>query len=125
MTRRLIALTAILASLIVLQAQTPKATTFAGYIIDNACGANPSKSPAYSAKVKMHKTSCALMPSCVTSGYAVFTADGKLYKLDKAGNEQVEAILKDTQTKEGVQVQVEGTLDGDTIKATKVTEKTE
>jgi len=61
----------------------------------------------------------------VTSGYAVFTTDGKLYKLDKAGNEQVEALLKDTQTKEGVQVQVEGNLDGDTIKVTKVTEKTE
>jgi hypothetical protein len=65
------------------------------------------------------------MPNCVTSGYALLAEDGKLYKLDKAGNEQVEALLKDTQTKEGVQVQVEGSLDGDTIKVTKVTEKTE
>jgi hypothetical protein len=65
------------------------------------------------------------MPSCVTSGYAVFTADGKLYKLDKAGNEQVEALLKDTQKTEGLQVQVEGSVDGDTIKVSKVTEKTE
>ena len=125
MTRRLIALTAILAFLIVLQAQTPKTTTLAGYIIDNACAGNLSKNPTFGEKVKSHKTSCALMNSCVTSGYAVFTADGKLYKLDKAGNEQVEALLKDTQTKEGVQVQVEGSLDGDTIKVTKVTEKTE
>ena len=125
MTRRLIAVTGILAFLIVLQAQTPKATTFAGYLIDNACAGNMSKSPTFGEKVKNHKTSCALMNSCVTSGYAVFTADGKLYKLDKAGNEQVEALLKDTKTKEGVQVQVEGTLEGDTINATKVTEKTE
>ena len=125
MTRRLIALTAILAFLIVLQAQTPKSTTLAGYIIDNACAGGLSKSPTFGEKVKSHKTSCALMNSCVTSGYAVFTTDGKLYKLDKAGNEQVEALLKDTQTKEGVQVQVEGSLDGDTIKVTKVTEKTE
>ena|ERR1041385_7591669 len=125
MTRRLIALTAILAFLIVLQAQTPKTTTLAGYIIDNACASGLSKNPNSAEKIKAHKTSCALMPSCVTSGYAVLAADGKLYKLDKAGNEQVEALLKDTQTKEGVQVQVEGTVDGDTIKVTKVTEKTE
>jgi len=125
MTRRLIALTAILAFLIVLQAQTPKTTTLAGYLIDNACSGAHSKEPTFGEKVKTHPTKCALMPSCVTSGYAVFTAEGKLYKLDKAGNEQVEALLKDTATKEGVQVQVEGTLDGDTIKVTKVTEKTE
>ncbi|HEY6246807.1 MAG TPA: hypothetical protein VIX17_22835 [Pyrinomonadaceae bacterium] len=125
MTRRLIALTAILAFLIVLQAQTPKTTTLDGYIIDNACAGNLSKAPTFGEKVKVHKTSCALMPSCVTSGYAVFTADGKLYKLDKAGNEQVEALLKDTQKTEGLQVQVEGSVDGDTIKVSKVTEKTE
>ena len=125
MTRRLIALTAILAFLIVLQAQTPKTATLAGYIIDNACAGGLSKQPTFGEKVKAHKTSCALMNSCVTSGYAVFTTDGKLYKFDKAGNEQAEALLKDTATKEGVQVQVEGTLDGDTIKVTKLTEKTE
>ena len=125
MTRRLIALTAILTFLIVLQAQTPKTTTLAGYIIDNACAGGLSKAPTFGEKVKAHKTSCALMPSCVTSGYAVFTEDGKLYKLDKAGNEQVEALLKDTETKAGVQVTVEGVLDGDTIKVTKVAEKAE
>jgi hypothetical protein len=125
MTRRLIALTAILAFLIVLQAQTPKTTTIAGYIIDNACAGAHSKESTFGERVKKHTTSCALMNSCVTSGYAVFTADGKLYKLDKAGGEQVEALLKNTQTKAGVQVEVEGTLDGDTINVTKVTEKAE
>jgi hypothetical protein len=125
MTRRLIALTAILAFLIVLQAQTPKTATFAGYIIDNACAGAHSKEPTFGERVKNHKTSCALMDTCVKSGYAVLTADGKFYKFDKAGNEQVEAILKDTATKQGVQVEVEGTLDGDTIKVTKVTEKTD
>jgi len=125
MTRRLIALTAILAFLIVLQAQTPKTTTFAGYIIDNACASAHSKDPTFGEMVKKHTRKCALMDSCVTSGYAVFTADGKLYKFDKAGNEQAEALLKDTQTTAGLKVEVEGTLDGDTIKVTKLTEKTE
>jgi endonuclease YncB( thermonuclease family) len=55
----------------------------------------------------------------------VYTADAKLYKFDKAGNESAEALLKDTATKAGVAVTVEGTIDGDTIKVTKLTEKTE
>jgi len=125
MTRRLIALTAILASLIVLQAQTPKTTTFSGYMIDNACANAHVKDPTFGERVKKHPKSCALMNSCVTSGYAVFTADGKLYKFDKAGNEQAEALFKETETKEGLKVDVEGTLEGDTIKVTKLTEKTE
>jgi hypothetical protein len=65
------------------------------------------------------------MASCVKSGYALFTADSKLYKLDKTGNDAVEALLRETNTKAGVAVVVEGTIDGDMIKVTKVTEKTE
>jgi len=62
------------------------------------------------------------MPNCASSGYALYTADGKLYKFDEAGNKTVEELLKDTETKNGVSVTVEGTLDGDTLHATKVTE---
>lgn len=125
MTRKFFALTAILAFLIVLQAQTPKTVTVEGYIIDNACAGAHSKEATFGERVKKHSTSCALMNNCVTSGYAVFTADAKLYKFDKAGNEKAEALLKDTETKEGVAVIVEGTMDGDTIKVTKLSEKTE
>jgi len=46
------------------------------------------------------------MPNCAKSGYAVYTADKKLYKLDKTGNESAEALLKDTETKSGVAVTV-------------------
>ena len=125
MTRKFLALTAILAFLIVLRAQTPKTVTLNGYIIDNACAGGMAKKATLGESVKTHKTSCALMPPCVTSGYAVYTAEGKLYKFDKAGNDQAEALLKDTETKAGVKVEVEGTLDGDTIKVTKLAEKTE
>src|SRR5262245_2166275 len=125
MTRKFLALTAILACLIVLRAQTPKTVTLAGYIIDNACAGAHAKEAAFGERVKKHTTSCALMNACVTSGYAVYTSDGKLYQFDKAGNEQAEAMLKDTATKAGVRVEVEGTLDGDTVKVTKLTEKTE
>ena len=125
MTRKFLALAAILAFLVVLQAQTSKTITLTGYIIDNACSGAHSKEATFGEKVKKHTTKCALMNSCVTSGYGVYTAEGKLYKFDKAGNEQAEALLKDTATTEGVKVEVQGTLDGETFKVTKLTEKTE
>jgi len=123
MTRTIFSLAAIFAVLVVLQAQTPKPVTIEGYIIDNACAGSHEKEATFGETVKKHKTSCALMDSCVTSGYAVFTSDAKLYKLDKAGNESAEALLRATETKAGISVVVEGTVDGDVIKVTKLTEK--
>ena len=125
MSRKVFAFAAILACVLALQAQDTKTTTVEGYIIDNACAGSHSKEATFGDRVKKHSTSCALMDSCVKSGYAVFTADSKLYKLDKTGNDAVETLLKGTDTKAGVAVVVEGTIDGDTIKATKITEKTQ
>jgi len=124
MTRKLFAIAAIFAILFVLQAQTPKTVTIEGNIIDNACAGAHAKDADFGARVKKHMTSCALMDSCVTSGYAVLTSDAKLYKLDQAGNASTEAILRATATKSGLTVVVEGTIDGDVIKVTKITEKT-
>jgi hypothetical protein len=124
MSRKLFAFAAIFAILVVLQAQTPKTVTIEGNIIDNACAGAHSKDADFAARVKKHATSCALMDSCVTSGYAVLTSDAKFYKLDQAGNESTEAILRATATKSGLAVVVEGTIDGDVIKVTKITEKT-
>ena len=125
MRRKVFAIAAIFAFVLALQAQDPKTTTVEGNIIDNACAGSHSKEATFGDRVKKHSTSCALMDSCVKSGYAVFTADSKLYKLDKTGNDAVEALLRATDTKAGVAVVVEGTIDGDTIKTTKVTEKTQ
>ena len=125
MTRKLFTFAVMLAFLVVLQAQTPKTVTVEGYIIDNACAGSQSKEPTFGERVKKHTRSCALMDPCVTSGYAVFTADAKLLKFDTAGNEKAEALLKDTETKAGIAVVVEGTMDGDVIKVTKITEKTQ
>ena len=123
MSRKLFAIAAIFAFVLVLQGQGNKTATIEGYIIDNACAGSHSQEATFGDRVKKHSTSCALMASCVKSGYAVFTADSKLYKLDKTGNDAVEALLRETDTKAGVAVVVEGTVDGDTIKVTKVTEK--
>ena len=121
MTRKLFALLTILAFAFVLYAQGDKTVKLSGYLIDNACAGAHSKDANFGERVKKHATSCALMPSCKGSGFAIY-AEGKLYKFDKAGNESAEDLLKDTETKDGVMVDVEGTVEGDTVHVTKITE---
>jgi hypothetical protein len=121
MTRKLFAIGIVLTVACVLYAQDNKSVKISGYLIDNACATAHVKDANFKERAAKHSTSCALMPDCAGSGYAVF-ADGKLYKLDKAGNESAAGLLKDTETKAGVMVAVEGTLEGDTLHVTKLTE---
>ena len=101
-----------------------KSVTLTGYLLDNACAENHISDKAFATWVKTHGTSCAMMEACEKSGYAVFAGD-KLYKLDDAGNTSAAALLKSTKSKKGLHVTVEGTVDGDTLKVTKLTEVTE
>ena len=101
-----------------------KSVTLTGYLIDNSCAANHANDKTFATWVKTHGTSCAMMDACEKSGYAVFAGD-KLYKFDDAGNSSAEALLKVTKSKKGLHVKAEGTLDGDTLKVTKLSEVTE
>jgi len=121
MTRKLFALGIILTVAFVLYAQGDKSVKISGYLIDNACSAGHAKDAGFAQRVKKHKKSCALMPSCEGSGFAVY-ADGKLYKLDEAGNKSASELLKETDTAMGIMVAVEGTIDGETVHVTKITE---
>jgi putative cofactor-binding repeat protein len=120
MIRKVFALTTIVLLAGVLFAQD-KTVTITGNLIDNACAESAKD---IGARAKNHSTSCALMDGCEKAGYAVYGADNKLYKLDDKGNELAEAVLKNTKIKNGVKVSVEGTLDGDTVKVTKLAEVT-
>jgi hypothetical protein len=120
MTRRLLGVGLILLLAGVAVAREGKSTKLTGYIIDNACSARAAGDNG-AEKVKGHTVKCALMPGCEKSGYAVY-ADGKLYKLDEEGNKKAAALLKATKAEKGVQVSVEGELDGDTIKVSKISE---
>ena len=97
-----------------------KSVTITGNLIDNACAESAKD---LDTKAKNRSTSCALMDSCETSGYALY-ADHKLYKLDDKGNASAADLLKNTKTAKGVRVSVEGTVEGDTIHVTKLTEVT-
>ena len=121
MNRKLIAITLTLIFAAMLYAQGDKSIKITGNLIDNACAESAKD---LDAKAKTHSTNCAMMDSCAQSGYAVY-ADKKLYKLDDKGNESAADLLKNTKTQKGLRVAVEGTLDGDTIHVTKLTEVTE
>ena len=120
MNRKLLAITVTIAFAAMLYAQGNKSVTITGNLIDNACAESAKD---LDAKAKNHSTSCALMDQCETSGYAVY-ADHKLYKLDDQGNSSAVELLKNTKTAKGLRVSVEGTVEGDTIHVTKLTEVT-
>jgi type 1 fimbria pilin len=100
-----------------------KTVTLDGYLIDNACAATATAEKPLGTWVKDHPPSCATMEDCEKSGYAVY-ADNKLYKFDAGGNASAKELLKATKSKKGLRIKVEGTVDGDTIKVTKLTEYT-
>src|SRR6202165_3039173 len=120
MVRKVFALTIVALMAGVLFAQE-KTVTITGNLIDNACAESAKD---LGTRAKNHSTSCAMMDGCEKSGYAVYASDNKLYKLDNKGNDIAADLLKNTQTKKGLKVSVEGTLDGSTIKVTKLTKFT-
>src|SRR5262249_8517568 len=117
--RRLIAVGIVLTIASIAMAREDK-VKLTGYVIDNACSARATGEGGAD-KVKAHTVKCAQMPPCVKSGYAIY-ADGKLYKLDEEGNKKVADILKNTKVEKGLSVSVEGTVDRDTLHATKIPE---
>jgi len=101
-----------------------KTVTLDGYLIDNSCAANHEKDKTFGTWVKTHGTSCATMEACEKSGYGVVVGE-KMYKFDDAGNASASELLKNTKSKKGLKIKAEGTVDGDTLKVTKLTEVTQ
>jgi hypothetical protein len=105
---------------VALAANSARGVKLTGYLIDNACSSR-ANSEGGAEKVKNHTVKCALMPNCEKSGYALF-ADGKLYKLDDAGNKKAVEIYKSTKAERGLQVSVEGDVEGDSLKVKSMSE---
>lgn len=121
MIRRIFGLgVVILLAGVAVAANSPKSVKLTGYIIDNACSGRASTENG-GEKVKNHTVKCAQMPNCAKSGYALYS-DGKLYKLDEEGNKKAADILKNTKVEKGLQVSVEGDLDGENLKVTTISE---
>jgi hypothetical protein len=126
MTRKVFAVSLVLmlAAALAFGRDETKSVKVKGYLVDNMCAGEAGEDKDYEAEAKEHKLSCALMPHCHKSGFAV--AEGrKLYKLDEAGNKLADGVLKATKaarSQKGLLVEVEGTVEGSTLKATKITE---
>ncbi len=94
-----------------------KTVKVTGYVIDNMCaGMHGSEEEA-----QKHPNACALMESCQKSGFAVVSGE-KTYKLDEQGNKLAAEALAGAKTKKGLKVEVEGTLEGETLHAAKLVE---
>lgn len=116
-----ISLTLLLAGVLFAQEKTPQTVKLTGYLIDNACAGAADADKDFEEEAKVHSVRCAMMPACVRSGYALAVGK-KLYKLDEAGNKSALELLKATKTAEGLKVEVEGSVEGHTLRATKITE---
>lgn len=121
MARRIVGLgMVLLLAGVALAANNTRGVKLTGYLIDNACSARAAGDGG-AEKVKNHTTKCALMPNCEKSGYALY-AEGKLYKLDDAGNKKAVELYKSTKAERGLQVSVEGDVEGDSLKVKSMSE---
>ena len=87
-----------------------KSVKLTGYVVDNMC----AEMHGTEDEAKKHPNSCSLMPACEKSGFAVVSGD-KTYKLDEQGNKLAAEALKAAKTQKGLKVDVEGTVEGDTL----------
>ena len=61
-----------------------------------------------------HRRACAL--NCAGTGFVVVMADGKVYKLDEAGNAKALAALKASTKEKDLRAKVTGELKGEVIR---------
>lgn len=126
MTRKILAvsLSVMMCGLLAFAQEAAKTVTIKGQLIDNMCAGAPGEDKDYEAEAREHKLGCVMMPHCAKSGFAV-ASGRKLYKLDEAGNKLVADVLKATKAtkdQKGLTVEVEGTVEGTTLHATKIKE---
>jgi hypothetical protein len=106
-------------SAVVYAAEKGELKTYTGTIIDNTCAtANKDKLGDF---VKTHTKDCAMMPGCASSGYSLYTEDGKLIAFTGKSNLKVKSYLKDSNTK--LTVEVRGTTKNDKLEARSIKTK--
>ncbi|HET9136129.1 MAG TPA: hypothetical protein VFO76_05775 [Candidatus Kapabacteria bacterium] len=102
-------------------AKTPKSATqtITGTLADKMC-AKRLKSDA--TKLASHTKMCMTEEMCATSGYGV-VSNGTFYKFDKKGDQLAADFLKTSSKDNDIQVEVVGTVSGETMKVTSLKAK--
>ena len=88
------------------------AENWTGKLIDAAC--HDQQKPAADSKEKSNLASCEASAS--TTSFAIQTADGKVYKLDAAGNAKASTALKGNPANKAPSAEVSGSMEGQTVK---------
>ncbi len=82
-------------------------------LVDNHCVSKVKANP------DAHTRACMLQ--CQREGYGIVTTDGSYLKFDANGNEQALKLLRASDKKDHLRVNVSGERQGDTIKVQQVT----
>jgi hypothetical protein len=107
------------------------AQTYTGYLVDQLCGISGvdiQDSTDLTKSPEKHQLTCAMMPGCLASGFGLFIkqSDGtyRFYKFDAAGSQlAIDNVINKTKKADNFLVDVNGTMNGDTITVTTITEK--
>ena len=89
------------------------AEDWTGKLIDASCHDRSKQTPADS-KQNSDLATCAATAS--TTSFAIETSDGKVYKLDAAGNAKASTALKGNPDNKNATATVSGTMEGQTVK---------
>ncbi len=81
-----------------------------GYLVDVMCSGELAEKGA-----AKHDKECLQMPDCVSSGYAVLTAENKVIKFDAKGNEEAKKVIAASSKDKDFKVTVSGVVEGDRI----------
>lgn len=92
-----------------------------GYVIDIACIRKNPRDELLE-KARSHSTECALMGHCVESGYGLVTENDSLTLLDPKATPKVADVVEDSNTQQGIQLQVTRDERDGTMETTTVTE---
>jgi hypothetical protein len=92
-------------------------TQIKGYLVDLDCGRAEGQNPDFGAK---HTKDCLRMPDCANSGYGVLTADKKIIRFDKPGNDEAKKFIANINKSDDIKVTVTGSVNGDQMTVSKI-----
>ncbi|HYK35082.1 hypothetical protein [Alloacidobacterium sp.] len=81
-------------------------------VVDVGCSKKVAANP------DLHTRDCALQ--CAKSGFGIVTNDQKFLKFDAAGNAKILEALKASDKKDHLRVNVDGEVQGDTLKVSSI-----
>jgi len=95
------------------------AETWSGKVVDAACkdqAAAPAPAPSAQSAQPGGQVANACEPTASTVAFGIELSDGRVLKLDSAGNTKAAEAMKTNAGKSSLQATVTGSLDGQTVK---------